>query len=55
MALPGARVGLVTELFNAACYGHVSANRSTVDQLKSELAAFIGPARTRFKPRVTMG
>ena len=50
LALPGARVGLVTELFNAACYGHVSANRSTVDQLKSELAAFIGPAAPGSNP-----
>ena len=49
-ALPGARVGLVTELFNAACYGHVSANRSTVDQLKSELAAFTGPAASGSTP-----
>lgn len=42
LALPGARVGLVTELFNAACYGHVAADRRTVDELRNELNAFTG-------------
>ena len=41
--MPGAPIGLITEMFNAACYGHVAASRSTVDQLRSELAAFTGP------------
>ncbi len=38
-ALPGAQVALVTEMFNAACYGHVAAPRSTVDRLRNELLA----------------
>ena len=49
-ALPGARVGLVTQLFNAACYGHVAADRPTIDQLRSELAAFSGPTAHDSKP-----
>ena len=44
-ALPGARVGLVTEIFNAACYGHVAAGRSTIESLRSELAEFRDPAQ----------
>ncbi len=46
MALPGARVGLVTELFNAACYGHVGADRTIVDELRNDLDAFTGESES---------
>ena len=49
-ALPGARVSLVTNMFNAACYGHVAAKRSTVDELRNELNAFTGETESGTGP-----
>ena len=49
-ALPGARVTLVTDMFNAACYGHVAANRSTVNELRNELNSFTGETGSGHSP-----
>lgn len=38
-SVPGAPIARITDLFNAACYGGIAADRTTLERLRSELEA----------------